>query len=110
VTPWREYGRYGSVGIELLVSIALGYYGGRWVDGRVGAGGWITFLGFLFGVAVGFRSIFATARYMQRDIEREERRARGDDPWSSPTAGSPDETPARDAPPPRDPDDDRGKP
>jgi ATP synthase protein I len=82
MTPWREYGRYGSVGIELIVSMGLGYYGGRAIDVRVGAGGWVTFVGFLFGVAVGFRSIFAAARYMQRDIEREERRARGEDPWA----------------------------
>jgi ATP synthase protein I len=82
MTPWREYGRYGTVGIELIVSMGLGYYGGRALDARVGAGGWITFVGFLLGVAVGFRSIFAAARYMQRDIAREERRARGEDPWN----------------------------
>jgi ATP synthase protein I len=81
MTPFREYGRYGSVGIELIVSMGLGYYGGRAIDTRVGAGGWVTFIGFLLGVAVGFRSIFAAARYMQRDIAREERRARGEDPW-----------------------------
>lgn len=81
MTPWREYGRYGTVGIELIVSMGLGYYGGRALDVRVGGGGWVTFIGFVFGVAVGFRSIFASARYMQRDIAREERRARGEDPW-----------------------------
>jgi len=96
--PFREYGRYGTVGIELLVSMALGYYGGRWLDARVGGGGWVTFAGFLFGIAVGFRSLFAAARYMQKDIAREERRARGEDPWQhgedppvdpSPEAGPP---------------------
>jgi hypothetical protein len=97
MTPWREYGRYGTVGIELLVSIALGYYGGRAIDVRVGGGGWVTFTGFLFGVSVGFRSIFVAARYMQRDIEREERRARGEDPWSKEAPKEDDE-------------DDRGKP
>jgi len=74
--PWREYGRYGTVGIELIVSMALGYYGGQWLDERVGGHGWVTFGGFLFGVAVGFRSIFAAARYMQRDIARQEDAAR----------------------------------
>ena len=47
--PWKEYGRYGSVGIELILSMAVGYYGGRWVDARVGAHGWITLAGFLAG-------------------------------------------------------------
>jgi ATP synthase protein I len=84
-------GRYGTVGIELIVSMALGYYAGRALDARIGGRGWITFIGFLLGVAVGFRSIFATARHMQKDIERAEKRQRGEDPW------------AEDKPPPKDP-------
>jgi ATP synthase protein I len=81
MTPWKDFGRYGTVGIELIVSMAIGYYGGRAIDARIGGRGWLTFVGFLAGVAVGFRSIFATARLMQRDIEREERRDHGEDPW-----------------------------
>ncbi len=78
---WKSYGRYGTVGIELIVSMALGYYGGRYLDARVGGRGWVTFVGFLLGVGVGFRSIFAAGRHMQRDIERAEKEDRGDDSW-----------------------------
>jgi ATP synthase protein I len=81
MTPWKDFGRYGTVGIELIVSMAIGYYGGRAIDTRIGGHGWVTFSGFLIGVAVGFRSIFVTARHMQEDIERAERRDRGEDPW-----------------------------
>lgn len=81
MTPWKDFGRYETVGIELLLSMAIGYYGGRAIDTRVGGHGWITFVGFLAGVAVGFRSIFATARHMQKDIERAEKRERGEHPW-----------------------------
>jgi ATP synthase protein I len=81
MTPWKDLGRYGTVGLELILSMAIGYYGGRAVDTRVGGRGWVTFAGFLAGVAVGFRAIFATAHHMQKDIERAERRERGEDPW-----------------------------
>jgi ATP synthase protein I len=81
MNPWKDFGRYGTVGIELILSMAIGYYGGRAIDARVGGHGWVTFAGFLAGVAVGFRSIFATARHMQKDIERAERSERGEDPW-----------------------------
>ena len=88
--PWREYGRYGSVGIELVVSIMLGYYGGHWLDGKIGGGhGWITGFGALAGTYAGFRSLFATAALMQKDIERAERQARGEDPWASPSPEDP---------------------
>jgi putative Mn2+ efflux pump MntP len=70
---WRDYGRYGTVGIELIVTMALGYYGGRYLDARIGGHGWVTFVGFGLGVIVGFRAIFAAARHMQRDIERAEK-------------------------------------
>jgi ATP synthase protein I len=76
ITPWKDYGRYGTVGLELLVSIAIGYYGGRALDARFGAHGWVTLACTLLGTAVGFRALFVTATHMQRDIERAERRER----------------------------------
>ncbi len=94
MTPWKDYGRYGSVGIELILSMAVGYYGGRWLDQRFGAHGWLTLAGFLAGVVVGFRNLFRAASFMQRDIQRAERKQRGEDPW----------------PEDRTPDDDRGGP
>jgi hypothetical protein len=92
VKPWREYGRYGSVGIELVLSIMLGWYAGHWLDGKIAGGhGWLTAFGFIVGVYAGFRALFMAASYMQGDIERAERRERGDDPWSDsdPDSGTP---------------------
>jgi hypothetical protein len=85
ITPWKEYGRYGSVGIELVVSIMLGYYAGHWADGKIGGGrGWLTAFGSIVGVYAGFHAIFSAAKHMTADIERAERRERGDDPWAPP--------------------------
>jgi hypothetical protein len=80
----RSLGRYGGVGLELLLSIAVGYYLGRWLDQKLGTP-WIAFVGFLLGCYAGFRTLFRTARQMQRDIEREERLERGEDPWAEPS-------------------------
>lgn len=81
----KSFGRYGAVGFELLASIALGYYGGRWLDGKFGTR-WLAAVGFLVGCYAGFRSLYASAKQMQRDIEREERLERGEDPWAEPRA------------------------
>jgi putative Mn2+ efflux pump MntP len=90
---WRDYGRYGTVGIELIVTMALGYYGGRYLDARVRGHGWVTFIGFGLGVIVGFRAIFAAGRHMQRDIERAEKEDREENPWQDERArhGTPDD-------------------
>jgi len=77
----KSYGRYGAVGFELLASIAVGYYIGHWLDGKLGTR-WIAFVGFLLGCYAGFSALFRTAKQMQRDIEREEKLERGEDPWA----------------------------
>ncbi|MBX3200207.1 MAG: AtpZ/AtpI family protein [Labilithrix sp.] len=76
----KSFGRYGAVGFELLASIAVGYYLGHWLDGKFGTR-WIAFVGFLVGCYAGFSALFRTAKQMQRDIEREEKLERGEDPW-----------------------------
>jgi Putative F0F1-ATPase subunit Ca2+/Mg2+ transporter len=68
-----EVGRYGSVGLELVLTILIPAGLGHWLDGRYwGNGGWGAGCGFLLGVAVGFRNLVRTAKGMQRDIERAE--------------------------------------
>jgi hypothetical protein len=86
----KSFGRYGSVGLELLLSIAVGYYLGHWADQKLGTR-WIALVGFVFGCYAGFRSLFRTAKQMQRDIEREEQLERGEDPWAPP---EPDDEPS----------------
>ena len=77
----KSFGRYGAVGFELLASIAVGYYLGHWLDGKLGTR-WIAFVGFILGCYAGFRALFRAASQMQRDIEREEKLERGEDPWA----------------------------
>jgi hypothetical protein len=89
LTPWQDYGRYGSVGVELVASIMFGYYAGHWADGKIGGGrGWLTALGSVVGVYAGFRAIFSAAKHMTADIERAERWERGEDPWAPPHSPS----------------------
>jgi hypothetical protein len=73
--PWVAIGRYGSVGIEFVLTILIVGALGQWLDTRYfGRHGWAAAIGFLFGVAVAFRNLVRTANRMQRDIEREEAR------------------------------------
>lgn len=72
--PWKAYGRYGSVGIELVLSILIGVYGGRWIDERYAGGhGWVTIAGLVVGVYAGFRQVFRAAKAMQREADRADR-------------------------------------
>jgi F0F1-type ATP synthase assembly protein I len=86
----KAFGRYGSLGFELLGSIAVGYYLGTYLDKKAGTH-WIAFVGFLLGCYAGFRALFKAAKTMQRDIENEERLERGEDPWAKPPAPDDDD-------------------
>lgn len=77
----KSVGKYGSVGLELIISMAIGYYAGHWLDGRFGTT-WIALVGFLLGCYAGFRALFKAAKTMQRDIENDEKLERGEDPWA----------------------------
>lgn len=77
----KAFGRYGGLGFELLASIAIGYYGGLWLDRKLGTH-WIAFVGFLVGCYAGFRALFRAAKEMQRDVENDEKLERGEDPWA----------------------------
>ncbi len=96
--PWRAYGRYGSVGIELVLSIGLGYYGGDWLDHRFGTRGWLAGLGFLVGCYAGFKALWTAAKRMGKDVEREEAQDRGEDPWDDDPSPKPDKAPREDPP------------
>jgi hypothetical protein len=72
-SPWKDIGRYGSVGIEFVLTILLLSWLGYWLDSRYWGGhGWGLGGGFALGVAVAFRNLVRTASQMQRDIERAE--------------------------------------
>ena len=71
-------GRYGTVGFDLLLSMAIGFYGGRYLDTHYfGNKGWGTIIGAVLGIAAGFRNLFRAAKMMERETAREDREGTG---------------------------------
>ncbi len=104
--PWNELGRYGGVGIDLVLAILLLGAAGHWLDQRYFPGHDTGMLvGGALGVVVGVRNLILAARRMQRDIEQAEakdplaRRWTVDEGWlhrpedAAPPAEPPDEPP-----------------
>jgi len=50
----------------LLAGMAVGYYGGRWLDRGLGTDPWLQLLGLLLGVVAAFRVLWRT---LQRQVE-----------------------------------------
>lgn len=74
---WRDIGDVGAVGIEFVLSMALGWYVGHWLDVRYfGDRGYATFIGASFGIAAAFKAIYdaaTRARLRLEELERDER-------------------------------------
>lgn len=73
---WKALGKYGTVGLDLGLSIVVGLLGGQWLDGRFGTAPWLMIAGFLLGATAGFRMLWRTLEKANRELEREEERDR----------------------------------
>ena len=113
--PYSELGRYGGVGIELVLAIVLLGWAGHWLDVRyLGNHDYGMFAGGFLGVAVGVRNLVLLARRAQRDIERAEAKDPEGSRWTVDETwlhkeddANPDRD--RDRDPDRDPDRDRDR-
>lgn len=61
-----------TIGLELALSIVLGYFGGRWLDGKLGTEPWLRWIGLALGLAAGARSLYRVVRRAQRMMEEED--------------------------------------
>jgi F0F1-type ATP synthase assembly protein I len=74
----RDYYRSlsaSTVGLEMAVSVLLGLFAGRWLDGKAGTAPWLMILGLTLGFAAGLRSVMRFVRLADRDAERAEAEA-----------------------------------
>ncbi|MGI6551804.1 MAG: AtpZ/AtpI family protein [Clostridia bacterium] len=69
----KEYWTYSkyasfavSFGVTMAASIFLGYFGGSWLDGKLGTGPIFLVIGLLLGVAVAFYSLFKELKTLER--------------------------------------------
>lgn len=73
---WKGIGRYGTVGLEVVLSPMVGLFLGRLLDRHFGTGGWLTALGVAYGVAAGVRALYRAAQQATREAEELDRRER----------------------------------
>ncbi len=70
---YKAVGSWGTLGLEIVLSVMIGFFGGRWLDAKFGTEPWISLVGFFFGCGAAGRSIHRTWREMQAVTAREER-------------------------------------
>jgi F0F1-type ATP synthase assembly protein I len=73
---WKGVGRYGTVGLELVLSILVGLFGGQFLDRHLHTAPWLTLVGTGYGIAAGVRGLYRAAQRATREAEELDRRER----------------------------------
>jgi F0F1-type ATP synthase assembly protein I len=61
---WRIAGNTGAVGIEIAVAVFIGYYGGRFLDRKLGTEPWISYAG----IGAAIKALLRVIRSYRRDV------------------------------------------
>jgi ATP synthase protein I len=69
---WRTAALTGAAGIEMAVSIVIGYFGGKYLDGKFGTTPWMMWVGFAAGVGAAVKAVVRVVRMYQRTIKQED--------------------------------------
>lgn len=80
---WLQYGSYInlalSFGIMMIAALFLGFFGGEWLDRRLGTSPIFMILGIIFGAVVGFYSLFGELSGLLKDKPDHEEKQEDDD-------------------------------
>lgn len=68
----KGLGRYGTIGIEIVLCIMVGLFIGMKLDDYLHTGPWLTLLWFGFGCAAGGKAVYRSWKTMQAAARREE--------------------------------------
>lgn len=62
---------YGSLGLEMGISVFVGWLVGSWLDGKLGSAPWMTILFLLSGIGAAFRAVFRVGRQALHEMRRD---------------------------------------
>ena len=71
ISPGQVIGLGLSFGVTMLVSIAIMYFVGGWIDRKLGLNCVFTFIGILLGIFSGFRLLLENIKDLERPRGRE---------------------------------------
>jgi F0F1-type ATP synthase assembly protein I len=70
---YKAIGSYSTLGLEIVLSVMIGFFGGRWLDGKLETAPYLAVVGFFFGVGAAGKAILRTLKEMKAVTLREER-------------------------------------
>jgi len=66
---WAIAANTSAVGLEIALAIGIGYFGGRYLDGKLGSAPWLAWVGFGAGIGAGIKALIRVVRTYQKSLE-----------------------------------------
>ena len=66
---WAIAASTGAVGIEIAAAIGIGYFGGHYLDHKLGTAPWLTWVGFAAGVGAATKAVIRVARSYRKSLQ-----------------------------------------
>ncbi len=61
----------GAVGIEIAAAIAVGFFGGEWLDSRFHSTPWLKWIGFAAGIGAAIKALIRVTRSYAKQFPKE---------------------------------------
>jgi ATP synthase protein I len=71
---WKGLAGPGTLGLEVALSIAVGLFGGAWLDEKLGTSPWLTVVGLAYGLAAAGRALYRATKRVTRELEEQEQK------------------------------------
>ena len=68
---WGTAASASAVGIEIAVALSIGYFGGQYLDRRLGVAPWLTWVGFAAGVGASIKALVRVVRSYQKSLQED---------------------------------------
>ena len=65
---WYSAAQASSIGFEILASLGVGYFLGKWLDGKFHTKPWLTIVFFLAGVGAAIKAMVRLVREYKREF------------------------------------------
>jgi ATP synthase protein I len=59
---WQVAGQAGTVGLEILLALAFGYFGGQYLDRKLDTAPWLQWIGLVVGVGAAVNALVRVSR------------------------------------------------
>lgn len=70
---WQLAGQFSAVGIEMVISVGAGAWGGSWLDKRFDLSPWMTIVGLVVGCGAAGLTVQRMVRQSRRILRRPDR-------------------------------------